>query len=330
MTPDQIVEFAEGLARVAAAGGGAKALAAHLSDATGAGVLVEDADWRHVATAGKGSLPATARGQNNGRAHTVPIAAGTTQLGCLRSSRGPTGSTTTWRAIVRLAAAAIAVELAREADGGRGRRRTFWERLIGGRLSRAGSAREDASARGIALASHYSASRSKPKPARRRSRAARLAELRALAAEAFRSGEADVGIIERGATLLVFVPAAREVDAENAQDRGAPAAQERREAQTGIAHRRRRRASSVTALEAKRGVAGAEAALAIARRIYGIGRVAAYDELGAYPLLYAGAERRRICSVSRESVLAPLRAYDEKHQTELERTLELYFRRDKT
>ena len=132
MTPDRIVEFAEELTRVAAAGGGAKALAAHLSDATGVGVLVEDAEWRHVATAGKGSLPATARGQNNGRAHTVPIAAGTNQLGFLSVFPGPDGVDDDLARIVRLAAAAIALELSREADGGRSRRRTFWERLIGG------------------------------------------------------------------------------------------------------------------------------------------------------------------------------------------------------
>lgn len=51
MTPDQIVEFAEALARVAASGGGAKALATLLAERAGTGVLVEDSDWRPVATA---------------------------------------------------------------------------------------------------------------------------------------------------------------------------------------------------------------------------------------------------------------------------------------
>jgi len=52
--------------------------------------------------------------------------------------------------------------------------------------------------------------------------------------------------------------------------------------------------------------------------------VVAYDELGAYPLLYEGADVLRLQGFARR-VLAPLRAYDEKHQTELERTLRLFF-----
>ena len=68
-----------------------------------------------------------------------------------------------------------------------------------------------------------------------------------------------------------------------------------------------------------------QAALAIGRRIYGSGRVAAYDELGAYRLLYEGADVERLRAFASEA-LAPLRNYDEKHQTELERTLRLYFK----
>ena len=56
----------------------------------------------------------------------------------------------------------------------------------------------------------------------------------------------------------------------------------------------------------------------------GAGRVAAYEDLGAYPLLYSGAGLDALRAFS-QRVLAPLRAYDEKHQTELERTLALYF-----
>jgi purine catabolism regulator len=321
MTPDRIVEFAEELARVAAAGGGAKALATYLSEAAGVGVLVEDAEWRHLATAGKGSLPATARGLRNGRAYTVPIAAGANQLGHLSIFPGPQGLDEDLIRVARLAAAAIALELSREADGGRSRRRTFWERLITGAYHDVSSAREDAAARGIALASHYVCVALEaeadddhvPAPA----------ELRALCADAFRSGEADVGILERGIALVVLMPAAREVDAENAKTAAhlLPKSAAKRRPGLRIAGGV---SSSVPALEAARGVAGAEAALAIARRIYGAGRVASYDELGAYPLLYGGArieELRRLA----ESVLAPLRAYDEKHQTELERTLALYF-----
>ena len=58
--------------------------------------------------------------------------------------------------------------------------------------------------------------------------------------------------------------------------------------------------------------------------MYGSGRVAAYDDLGAYPLIYHGASAHELQRFARD-VLAPLRSYDEKHQTELARTLALYF-----
>jgi len=323
MTPDRIVEFAEALTRVAAAGGGPQALAAHLCEESGAGVLVEDAEWRHLATAGKGSLPPTARGIANGRVHTVPIAAGANHLGYL-SVFPPSGAADEHLVrLARLAAAAIALELAREADGGRSRRRTFWERLAGSAYHDISSAREDAHARGIALASHYVCVALEAEASDDEDGAPGLAELRSIAADAFRAGDADVGILERGVRLIALVPAAREVDAENAKvaaqllPKGAAKRKPGLRIAGGVS-------ASVGALEAQRGIASAETALAIARRLYGSGRVAAYDELGAYPLLYEGATAQSLQQLA-QRVLAPLRAYDEKHQTELERTLAVYF-----
>jgi purine catabolism regulator len=68
----------------------------------------------------------------------------------------------------------------------------------------------------------------------------------------------------------------------------------------------------------------AQAALTIARRLHGAGKVGIYEELGAYPLLLQGADPAALRAFA-SATLAPLRAYDEKHQTELERTLHLYF-----
>ncbi len=82
--------------------------------------------------------------------------------------------------------------------------------------------------------------------------------------------------------------------------------------------------SAVPALEVPRGVAAAETALAVTRRIYGEARVAAYEDLGVYPLLLEGAPVGALEDFAR-AVLAPLRDYDDKHQTELEQTLRLYF-----
>jgi hypothetical protein len=44
MSGDELVDFAEGLARIASTGGGPKALAAHVAASLDAAVLVEDAD----------------------------------------------------------------------------------------------------------------------------------------------------------------------------------------------------------------------------------------------------------------------------------------------
>ncbi len=323
MTPDRIVEFAEDFARVASAGGGAKALATHLSEVVGVGVLVEDAEWRHLATAGRGSLPATARGLRNGSAHTVPIAAGSNQLGYLSVFPGPAGVDEDLTRIVRLAASAIALELARETDGGRSRRRTFWERLLGGTYHEFGPAREDAHGRGIALAAHYVCIALEAEAGADEDHPSALADLRALCADTFRSSEADVGIIERGVTVVVLMPAAREVDAENAKTAAflLPRTAAKRKPGLRLAGGV---SASTNALDVQRGLRTAEAALAIARRIYGSGRVAAFDDLGAYQLLYSGATVDELLALAR-GVLAPLRAYDQKHQTELERTLVLYF-----
>jgi sugar diacid utilization regulator len=317
MTPDQIVEFAEALARVAASGGGAKALATLLAERTGAGVLVEDAEWRPLATAGKGSLPATARGLNGDRARTVPIRAGDAGFGYLSIVGTAATPYDELLPALRLAAVSLAVELARDSSGSRGRKRAFWERLIAREYADSGSAREDAGARGIALATHYLC------VALEADAEAPADELRALAAETFRSGDAELALLERGAALVALVPATREVDAENA--RTAAHLLPKAAAKRNMPLRLSGGVSGVVPLlDAPEAVAQAEAALAISRRIYGGGRIASYDELGAYPLLYSGAGAAQLRAFS-EQTLAPLRAYDEKHQTELERTLRLYF-----
>ena len=46
-----MLSYAEALARIAATGGGAQALASHLATAIDAGVLVEDSEWKHLALA---------------------------------------------------------------------------------------------------------------------------------------------------------------------------------------------------------------------------------------------------------------------------------------
>jgi len=325
MTPVEIVEFAEGLARIAASGGGAKALATYVAQRLPVGVLVEDVEWRHLAAAGGTSLPSSARDlfdstqseeqsaprlhRNGALGSTLPIVAGSTHLGWL--SLFPTKAMASERLALtmRLSAAAIAVELARDATGGRGRRRTFWERLIAGAYPDANAARDDAIARGIAPAASYIAIAIEPELSDEAHAPAQVADVRSIVAHAFHAGQTDLGMLDRGTALLILVPVAREVD-------------------VAKRHAGLRINGGVGTAEPLLGVRlsaeRADAALQIERRLYGGGQIGVYEELGAYPILLEGATIERLGPFA-QRVLAPLRAYDDKHQTELERTLRLYF-----
>jgi len=317
MTPDQLVEFAEGLARIAASGGGPTALAAYLAERTGCGVLVEDLDWRNLATAGSGTMPATARGQSAEGIHTVPIGATPAQVGWL-TIVSPNGASSDHHTFARLAASSMAVELARDAGSLRGRRRAFWDRLLSGAYHDTGAAREDALVRGISLAPAYVCIVLESDDAD----ADALTVLRAIMTETFRV-EGELALIERGPLLAAFVPAAREVDAANARTAASllPKTAAKRKSAVRITGGI---STSVAPLELGAAFERAQAALTIARRLYGGGTIVAYDELGAYALLYAGAGVEALRAFA-QSALAPLRAYDSAHQTELERTLRIYF-----
>jgi purine catabolism regulator len=322
VTPEQIVEFTEGLARIAAAGGGPKALASFLAQATEGAVLLEDARWRHLATAGAGAIPASARSVVEsgapGRVH--PLKVGDLDLGWL-SLYGE--AVPDAELLLRLTAATIGVELARDGAALRGRIGDFWESLFARAFHDTSAAREEAAARGIALAPQYIAVALEPESGDNGASTS-LGELRALAADVFRSSDGQVGLVEHGVTLLIFVPAARTVDASNAKTAASllPKSAARRKGHLrfsgGIG-------TVEPLLECRASAEAARAALSVGRRIHGNGRVIAYDELGAYRLLYEGADTARLQAFASET-LAPLRSYDETHQTELERTLKLYFK----
>ncbi len=317
MTPQAIVEYAEALARIAGSGGGPKALTAHLARCVGGGVLLEDAHWRHLAAAGAGPIPASARACIEAKAPgTVQrITAGANHLGWLSVFGAKAG--TEADLLLRLTAAVIGVELARDATSPRGRKEDFWEALLSETFHDAATAREDAAARGIAPATSYVA-------VALETESADPGGLRALVTDCFHSADGELGIAQRGVALLVFVPAARAVDASNAKTAASllPKTAARRSPNVRIS-------GGVGTVESllglPRSAAAAQAALAIGRRVYGTGHVASYEDLGAYPLLYEGADVERLRAFASEA-LAPLRSYDEKHQTELERTLKLYFR----
>jgi hypothetical protein len=304
MTPEQIVEFAEGLARVAASGGGPKALAAHLADATGGSVTIDDGDGSPGAANGAATAQILAAG--------VPVG----RLSLAGAAKGEAHA-------LRLTAAAIGLEFARDGGGSRGRRQTFWERLLAGAYHDAAAARDDAAAHGLTVAPSYLAIALEPEPFEDGQAPPDPSELRAIASDAFRGGASDLGLFERGATLLVFVPVARELDASNARTAAAllPKSALKRSVPTRISGGA---GTAEPLLDLPLSAQRAQAALAIARRVHGPGHAPAYDDLGAYPLLYEGTDATRLRAFAR-AILAPLRAYDDKHATELERTLKLYF-----
>ncbi|HKU68383.1 MAG TPA: helix-turn-helix domain-containing protein [Candidatus Baltobacteraceae bacterium] len=335
MTADELVAFAEELARIAAAGGGAKALADLLARRGRVGVLVEDAEWRHVAAAGDSGLPSSVRplldagtsdrfyaALANGRGgRTMAIAAGEKRLGQI--SIFGESDLDSLEHLVRLTAGAIGVELAREQAGTPGRRRAFWERLATLAYVDASAARDDASARGITLATHYVAIALEPETSDAQTAAADQSALREAAMQTFRGGDADAGLWERGATLFFFVPAAREIDRANARTAASLLAKS-----LAKKHQHLRVGGGVGGrvpfFDLHYSIAQAGAALTISRRLYGSGRIGIHEELGAYPLLLSGADAPVLREFAART-LAPLRAYDEKHQTELEKTLRVYF-----
>jgi PucR family transcriptional regulator, purine catabolism regulatory protein len=323
VTPEEIVNFTEALARIAASGGGPKALAAHLARVAHGCVLLEDAQWRHLATAGTGSIPPSARGVVESGAPGLArrVKAGNSELGWL--SLFGIDSAPAAELLLRLTAAAIGVELARDGLALRDRTGNFWDLLLERNFHDATAAREEAGARGITLAPTYLAVVLEAESVDQ-ARSADLSDVRALAADVFARPDADLGMLEHGTALLIFVPAARAVDASNAKTAASllPKNVARR-----APHLRVSGGVGAVAplLEAHASADSAQAALSIGRRIYGSGRVVAYDELGAYLLLYEGANVDRLRAFASDT-LAPLRSYDENHQTELERTLKLYFK----
>lgn len=341
---DDLVEFAESLARIACSGGGPKALAGLLASALDAAVLVEDADWRHVALAGTGtrSVPASVRdlvqaGEREGSPVVrmrpagggPPIVAvairagGDAPLGYLAVFPNATLADAAAGAI-RLTAATIAVEMSRESGGGKNRRRSFWERLIASAYDDPIEARDDAASRGIALAPAYVAVAVEAEALEETSAAVKHADLRRICTETLRSGNGEIVALERGGGFVFLCPAPLEVDAANARTaatlipRAAAKAHIGAKVVGGVGRR-------AEALHAARTVDDAREAMFIARRLFGGSRVMPFEDLGVYPLLLRGGASHEELEEFADRVLAPLRAYDEKHQTELIRTLRLYF-----
>ncbi|MBV9102994.1 MAG: helix-turn-helix domain-containing protein [Candidatus Eremiobacteraeota bacterium] len=339
-----IVAFAEGLARIAASGAGPRALAAHLAATLEAAVLVEDAEWRHVALAGASerAVPGSVRefvkagrAEKNGATMLLQRAGGSAPAVALQIRAGDitVGTIAVFAdqplsleaaSLLRLTAASIAVEMARDASGGRRRRRSFWERLVAGAFDDPIEAKDDAASRGIALAPAYVVVAVEAEGLEEATASAKRSELQRICHDVLRSGNGELGAVDRVADIVFLCPVPLEVDVANARTaatlipRAAAKAHFGARIVGGVG-------CAAEPVHIARSVQEARDAMFITRRLFGGSRVTPYESLGAYPLLLRGGvsadELRRFA----DRVLDPLRAYDEKHQTELVRTLRLYF-----
>ncbi|GAC1572881.1 MAG: hypothetical protein NVS3B7_03770 [Candidatus Elarobacter sp.] len=339
---EALLTYAEALARVAASGGSAQALAAHLASTIDAAVLVEDAQWRHLAVAGTGErgippsirdlipkdaddgdpIPLSPPADRNARAFAVR--AGEARLGWMAVFPTTGRVTDEASSLARLTAAQIAVELSRDAGGGRGRRRGFWDRLLARAYEDPLEAREDAQARGIALAPGYVAVAIEGEGLDETIAAQKNAEIRRVCLDTLGTRTGDVVVVERGGGFFFLVPAPLEVDAANARTAATmiPRGMQRAGLDVKVVGGVGRHAEMIGVAQS---VDEAREAMIIARRMFGGGRVMPYDDLGVYPLLHRTGATREDWRAFATRVLEPLRAYDDKHQTELVRTLKLFF-----
>jgi hypothetical protein len=337
---EELLAFAEALARVAAGGGGARALANALSNFLQMPVLVEDDDWKNLAVVGSDgrSLPASIRdsigtadpGQaihtvktSGGPATALRVKAGELQLGWL-SAFGDEAFAPNQIGAMRLAGAVLAVELSRARGGADSRRKSFWDHLLNGGYDDPIEARDDAAARGITLAPAYVAVAIEAEGLEEASASAKSSELRRICSDALRAGMGDTIALDRGSGYVFLCPAPQEIDAANARTAASliPRAASKTQFGARIIGGVGRRTD---AIDARRSVEDAREAMFITRRLFTDARVVPYEDLGVYPLLVRGGSTVDEWRALADRVLAPLRAYDEKHQTELIRTLRLYF-----
>jgi DNA-binding PucR family transcriptional regulator len=341
--PEALLAYAEALARVASSGGGAQALAAHLAATIDAAVLVEDAQWRHLAVAGTGergippsirdllpkdaaetdeSVRLAAPADQNARA--FPIRAGEARLGWLTVFPSAARDLEDRIGPVRLTAAQIAVELSRDTGGSRGRRRGFWERLLAHAYDDPLEARDDAQSRGITLAPGYVSVAIEAEGLDESVATQKNAEIRRVCLDVLGTRTGEVVVVERGGGFFFLVPAPLEIDAANARTAATliPRGIARAGLDVKVVGGVGRHAEM---LHVARSVDESREATTIARRMFGGGRVMPYDDLGVYPLLHRTGATREDWRVFSTRILDPLRSYDEKHQTELVRTLQLFF-----
>jgi sugar diacid utilization regulator len=342
MTADELATLSENAARLIAGGGGLKALAQMLADATNGAVLVEDEQWRHLALAepegGIGTLPPSfapfylkaRKGGENGAVVRSPVA-GSLHALCAHmpgqaESDAPCGYVTLFvrgasRAdaspALRIMASAAAIEHARRGAGRGQARRTFWEQYLAGAISDAADLKAQASALGISLPPSFLVGVFDCEGATGQN-------VRDMVHQALAPADAICPLAGAGNHVVALFPVRHKVDVARARQAAAnalrdlPAAGHVQSANCGIGSLHGDLLGVVQSLREAR------EALALGRRLFGRGAMAVYPDLGIYALLHAGADRAGFTEFA-ERLIEPLQAYDRKHKTDLVATLTLYF-----
>ena len=168
-------------------------------------------------------------------------------------------------------------------------------------------ARDDASARGIALAAGYVAVSIEAEGLEEAVASAKLTELRRLCLDTLRSGAGEIIVLERGGGFVFLCPAPLDVDAQNARTaatlipRSATKVHFGAKIVGGVGR-------PTEAIAAYRTVEEARESMFIARRLFGASRVMPYEDLGIYPLLLRGGATSAELRAFADRILAPLRA----------------------
>jgi hypothetical protein len=340
MTAEQLASLSEEAARLIAGGGGVRAIAKLLAQRSGGAVLVEDEQWRHVASAeaarGVGPLPpsfssfyreprggtrngivvhAAISGSLHGLCIAIPSGEGETCAGYITLFvRGKNKGD--FSPALRIVASAAALESLRRGAGRGQARRQFWDHYLGGQIADASDLKAQAHAAGVPLppafvAGVFDCDGAPPTWGE-------------MLQQSLAPADAVCPVPSASNQVIALFPVRHKVDVTRARQAAAnavrdlPAALGVHAVNCGIG------AFHADLLDVPRSVSEARLALSLGRRLFGKGSVAVYPDLGIYALLHGGASRDAFAAFA-DALVEPLVEYDRKHKTDLLATLQLYF-----
>ena len=340
MTAEQLAALSEEAARLIAGGGGLRAIARLLAQRSGGAVLVEDDQWRHLASAesgrATGPLPASfstfyreprgavrngavVEAAISGSLHAlctaIPSAEGETRAGYITLFvRGK--SKADFGPALRVIASAAALESLRRGAGRGQARREFWDQYLSGQIADTTDLKTQAHAAGVVMppafvASVFDCDAAPP-------------AWNEMLAQALTPADALCPLTSTGNQVVALFPVRHKVDVTRARQAAANAVRDLLPAlgagsiNCGIG------SFHPDLLDVPRSLSEARLALSLGRRLFGKGCVAVYPDLGIYALLHGGASREAFVAFA-DSLVEPLVEYDRKHKTDLLATLQLYF-----